>query len=488
MNDQNVNNQSQNQTYQYYSTNPYQNGYGQMQDPVMQEKIRKKNEKLAKKIEKQEARKNGTYHMSIGKRIAVVSLCAVLFGVCAGGTFLGVSYGGRAILGLTDKDSANLASSENAESATGNTSEDDQTMGTHAEEPKDTVSSTADNAVSNTSNSTALYVMDVSDVAAMCMPSIVSIQNNYTTVYNYYGQRYEQESQASGSGIIIGQSDTELLLVTNYHVVADADELIVTFIDESTANANMKGYDADMDIAVISISLSSLTNDTLDAIAIAVLGDSDDAEVGEPAIAIGNALGYGQSVTLGIISALNRELEMDGVTHTLVQTDAAINPGNSGGALLNMNGEVIGINSNKIGGETIEGMGYAIPITLVRDLIEELSLKDTLVKVEDGKQGYLGIYGQDVTDEVVEMYGIPKGVSISQVIEGSAAETAGLQRGDIITRLDETTITSMDDLVNLLQYYEAGTTVQITISRRINGAYEESVISLNLGTQTVTQE
>ena len=219
----------------------------------------------------------------------------------------------------------------------------------------------------------------------------------------------------------------------------------------------------------------------MEAIAIAVLGDSDALEVGEPAIAIGNALGYGQSVTTGVISAVNRELEIEGVMHTLVQTDAAINPGNSGGALLNLNGEVVGINSNKIGGTTIEGMGYAIPISLVKELIEELSLKETLIKVEEGKEGYLGIYGQNVTDDVSSMYEIPIGVYISQVIEDSGAEAAGLRRGDIIVKLNDTTIKSMDDLTGILQYYEAGTTVQITIQRKKAGIYQEKVVDLVLG-------
>ena len=323
--------------------------------------------------------------------------------------------------------------------------------------------------------------MDVSDVATICMPSVVSIINTYTTAYNYFGQRYEETSQASGTGIIIGQSETELLIVTNYHVIANADRLDVTFIDTTSAVANLKGYDEDMDIAVVAIQLADMSDSTIQSIAIAILGDSDSLKVGEPAIAIGNALGYGQSVTLGVISALNRELMIDGVNHVLIQTDAAINPGNSGGALVNSRGEVIGINSNKIGGSTVEGMGYAIPISLVRDLIDELSLKETLIKVESGQEGYLGIYGMNVTDEVYEMYDIPKGAYITQVIEGGAAETAGLMRGDIITALEDKQIESMEDLSRYLQYYAAGTRVTITYQRKENGYYREHTVSLTLG-------
>lgn len=415
-----------------------------------------------------------------GKRLLAVALSAVLFGVIAGGVMFGVNYGAGRLWGTTAESETitgqNMTNSN--QQVSGNMS------GAAAANPDNTASGLSQVPVTQPVSGSAtggIMVMDVSDVATICMPSVVSIINTYTTAYNYFGQRYEETSQASGTGIIIGQSETELLIVTNYHVIANADRLDVTFIDTTSAVANLKGYDEDMDIAVVAIQLADMSDSTIQSIAIAILGDSDSLKVGEPAIAIGNALGYGQSVTLGVISALNRELMIDGVNHVLIQTDAAINPGNSGGALVNSRGEVIGINSNKIGGSTVEGMGYAIPISLVRDLIDELSLKETLIKVESGQEGYLGIYGMNVTDEVYEMYDIPKGAYITQVIEGGAAETAGLMRGDIITALEDKQIESMEDLSRYLQYYAAGTRVTITYQRKENGYYREHTVSLTLG-------
>lgn len=418
-------------------------------------------------------KKSGT-----GKRVLTTLLCAIIFGVIAGGSALGIYFGGKAIW---DKDDSGTKKQENTEQVANNDSNDNNES--KVDEDQTIIAST--DAIINVPVNNNMYVTDVSGVAASCMPSVVSIVNSYTTQYSYFGQIYEEKSQASGSGIIIGQSEEELLLVTNYHVIANTDELTVTFIDGKTAEAYVKGFDEAVDIAVISIPLNTLETSTKESIAIAVLGDSDTLQVGEPAIAIGNALGYGQSVTLGVISALNRELAMDdNVTHTLVQTDAAINPGNSGGALLNIDGEVIGINSNKIGGTTVEGMGYAIPISMVKDLIDELSLKDTLMKVEEGEEGYLGIYGQDVTEQAASMYDAHVGVYVYSVSEGSAAEKAGLQRGDIIVSLDENEINDMSDLTNILHYYAAGTTVDLKVYRKVSGIYNEITVPITLGKKT----
>ena len=270
---------------------------------------------------------------------------------------------------------------------------------------------------------------DVSNVVEKVMPAMVSIVNNFTETANVFGQQYTQEEAASGSGIIVGKTDDELLIVSNNHVVESADTLTVTFIDGSEAQAQVKGLDSDMDLAVIAVSLNDLSDDTKNAITVATLGSSDDLKLGEPVIAIGNALGYGQSVTNGIVSALNREINLEngstglenGSTGTFIQTNAAINPGNSGGALLNMNGEVIGINSAKLASTEVEGMGYAIPITRVSSIIEELMNETTRTKVSDDEKASLGISGTGVSDEAAEAYGIPSGVFVSQVTEGGAA-------------------------------------------------------------------
>ena len=334
-----------------------------------------------------------------------------------------------------------------------------------------------------TSNSVYTPVIDVSNVVDKVMPSVVSITNSYTAVTNFWGQQYSEQVEGSGSGIIIGENDSELLIATNNHVIADADELSVQFIDGSTAKANVKGSDADMDIAVIAVSKDELDGSTKDAIAIAELGDSDELKVGEPAIAIGNALGYGQSVTTGVISALDREIEIEEGSYSqgFIQTDAAINPGNSGGALLNIYGQVIGINSNKIGGSRVEGMGYAIPISSALPIIDDLKTKKTKAAVSEGERGFLGISGRGVSQELSEIYDFPEGVYIYEVYEGTGAEKAGLRKGDVITKFDGTTINSMEKLQENLSYYEAGETVEITIERLDEtGEYHEKNISLEL--------
>ena len=340
---------------------------------------------------------------------------------------------------------------------------------------------------STQTGTTTAVVSDVTEVVDAVMPSVVSITNTFTSTQNFFGQDFSSESEASGSGIIVNENDSELLIVTNNHVVEGADKLKVQFIDDEIVDAQIKGTDSNMDLAVIAVKLDDLKDSTKDAISIATLGDSSSLQVGEPAIAIGNALGYGQSVTTGVISALDRQIEMseDGsTTGKLIQTDAAINPGNSGGALLNVKGEVIGINSNKIGGSTIEGMGYAIPISSAEPIIENLMTKETKSKVDADKKGFLGISGINVTSDVAQMYGMPEGVYIAQVYDNTAAAQAGIQKGDIITAFEGSSVGSMENLQGYLEYYGAGETVTVTIQRAENGEYTSQDISVVLGAQS----
>lgn len=323
---------------------------------------------------------------------------------------------------------------------------------------------------------------DVSQIVESAMPSIVSITNmSVQEVQNFFGQTQQEESTSLGSGIIIDQSDSELLIVTNNHVVEGADTLTVTFVDNESVEANIKGTDSARDLAVVAVPVDSIKDSTMEEISIASLGDSDELQVGEPAIAIGNALGYGQSVTTGIISATDREL--DGFDGKLIQTDAAINPGNSGGALLNANGQVVGINTAKINSSVAEGMGYAIPISDASDIITSLMNQETKTKVSEEEQGYLGITGVDVSDDSSEMYNMPTGVYIREVSKGSGAEQAGLAQGNIITAINGTTVDSMSTLKEQLTYYKVGETVELTVQVAANdGSYQEQTVSVILGT------
>ena len=328
---------------------------------------------------------------------------------------------------------------------------------------------------------TAVSAVDVSAVAESAMPAIVAINNYMKQTYSYffYDAQSEQEVLAgSGSGIIIGQNETEVLMVTNLHVVDGAKRLSVQFVDGTTADATVKGTAASSDLAVISVKFEDLSDSTIEAIRVARLGNSDNLKVGEIAIAVGNALGYGQSVTVGYISAKERNITIDKSTYTLIQTDAAINPGNSGGALLNKNGEVIGINSAKYADKDVEGMGFAIPISNILSLISELSNREELTTEE---MGYLGIErGTDIDDLYAERYNLPKGLYVNTVKRGSAAEKAGIIQGDIIVRIDKVIIYGMTDLQEFLSYTRAGTEVQITIYRANNGVYEEKTIKATL--------
>ena len=394
-----------------------------------------------------------------GEKLAKCAAIALVFGLVAGTAFTGVNYFAGNALG-TNKSTVN--------STTNN-------------------SSTATNKVQSTSTGNATDVTDVSGIVDSVMPSIVAITNTGTTQYqNFFGQSQSYESQSAGSGIIIEEDDTYLYVATNNHVVEGADSLSVQFSDGSTVSAEVKGTDASHDLAVVKIEKSAIEADTLSTIKVATIGDSTQLKVGQATIAIGNALGYGQSVTTGVVSALGRTVSTQdsssGTTVTndnLIQTDAAINPGNSGGALLNTNGEVIGINSVKYSDTSVEGIGYAIPMEDAQPIITQLITQE---KVDESKQAYLGIQGYDVSSDIAQKYNMPEGVFVYQVISGSAAEKAGLQQGDIITGFDGSKIGSMEELQEKLTYYEAGQTVKITVCSRAN-SYQETDLDITLGSR-----
>lgn len=394
------------------------------------------------------------------KAVAVTGL-ALLFGVVSSAAFLTSNIIGERILGLDDSSQSTSTSSK-------------------------TVNSNA-----TLSQTSSVITSDVSDIVDKVMPSIVSITNmSVEEVQSFFGGVTQQTSESAGTGIIISQNDTELLIVTNNHVVEGSDTLTVTFDDATSVEANIKGTNSEYDVAVIAVPLDSIPNDTMDAISVAALGDSTSLKVGEPAIAIGNALGYGQSVTTGVISALNRSVsETDQQTGQtvessakLIQTDAAINPGNSGGALVNVNGEVIGINSSKLVGETVEGVGYAIPISDVSDLIQELMNQETKTKVDSADQGVIGITGMDVPAEYSQQLNMPNGVYVTEVSPNGGAAAAGMTRGCIITAINGTSVDSMSALQEQLQYYAKGETVTLTIQvPQTNGEYAEQNVEVTLG-------
>lgn len=334
-------------------------------------------------------------------------------------------------------------------------------------------------------------VTDVTQVVEDVMPSVVSVYNNFTqTTQDFFGQTYAQEGTSTGSGIIIAKDEDngELLIATNNHVVEDADSLEVQFIDESTAEAKIKGTDAGNDLAVIAVKLKDIDSDTMNQIEVATLGDSDELKIGEPVVAIGNALGYGQSVTTGVVSALERELQVENVSGTFIQTDAAINPGNSGGPLVDLNGNVIGINSSKIGGEKVDSMGFAIPISRAVPIIEDLMNQKTKETVAEEDRGYLGISGVSVTSQVSSAYSMPQGVYIAKIINGGGAADSDLQKGDIITAIEGTSVTDMETLQKQLTYYAAGETIKLTIERHDGtGAYDKQTIEVTLGDKSAIE-
>lgn len=336
-----------------------------------------------------------------------------------------------------------------------------------------------------TTSSSSTGTSDIATIAKNAMPSIVSITNmSVQEVQSFFGGTQQQESTSVGSGIIIGQTDSELLILTNNHVVEGNEKLTVSFVDNESVEANVKGTDSTKDLAVVAVKISDVKDSTMDEIAVATMGDSSKLEVGEQVIAIGNALGYGQSVTSGIVSATERTL--DGYEGgTLIQTDAAINPGNSGGALLNSNGEVIGINTAKVATDSVEGMGYAIPISDASDTIQNLMNQETKTKVSEAEQGYLGIQGVDVSDESAKMYNMPTGVYISDVVKNGGAQQAGLTKGSVITGLEGTTISDINSLKEQLQYYRVGDKVKVTVQvPGNNGEYTEKTVEVTLGSKS----
>lgn len=341
-------------------------------------------------------------------------------------------------------------------------------------------------------NSASVIVTGTNDVSAIverAMPSVVAINSvTQREVQNWFGQSQIYEGRGSGSGIIVGESDTELLIVTNNHVIEGANSLSVSFSDNESAEAHIKGTDSENDLAVLAVSLEEISDDTKSKIAIATLGDSDSLKVGQGVIAIGNALGYGQSVTVGYISALDREVHTDEqTTRNLLQTDAAINPGNSGGALLNMQGELVGINSAKYSSTDVEGMGYAIPISKVRSIIDDLMTKKTRVQIEQERQGYLGIQGTDIDANTSNLYGMPQGVFVYKIVEGGAAASSDLKEKDIITKFDGQTVRTMSELKNMLLYYAGGDSVELTVQSLQDGQYVERQVVITLGIRPMNE-
>lgn len=399
------------------------------------------------------------------KKAAGITAAALLFGVVAGGTISGIGL-------IADRFSSQHAAAET------------QTTLAQAETAPPVVSQVP--AGGDVPSVTPAITNDVSAIVEKAMPSVVAI-NSVTeqAVQNWFGQTQIYQGKGSGSGIIVGESDSELLIVTNNHVIEGAKELGVVFVDDESVEAHIKGTDSENDLAVIAVALDKIPDSTKSRIAVATLGDSDHLKVGQGVIAIGNALGYGQAVTVGYVSALEREVQTDqGTTRNLLQTDAAINPGNSGGALLNMQGEVIGINSAKYSSTEVEGMGYAIPISKVHDIIDDLMTKKTRVQVEEAKQGYLGIQGQDIDANASNLYDMPQGVYIYKIIEGGAAASSDLKEKDIITRFDGQSVRSMTELKNMLTYYAGGDTVELTVQSLVDGRYVERKVEITLGTKT----
>lgn len=481
-------NQNQNSSSGTQGTNYYQTSSTNFQQFQM-------NHQQTKPV-KQKKQSSG-----FGKKVLAGLCCGLVFGVFAGIGFQAVdaAHDGftraksafSAIVGNSSQDSA-LAEA----SGSGDAAEDvllPDSSSDAAEASSGSIKQTLDNLTPQTQ--TEAVVTDVTQVVKAVMPSVVSVSNTYVQHGTFFGQEYSSEAVSSGSGIIVGENDSELLIVTNYHVVESADTLSVQFVDEEQVQAQIKGTDADKDLAVLAVQLSDIKEDTLNQISIASLGSSDDLTVGEPVIAIGNALGYGQSVTTGVVSALNRPIAVtsqegqtgDSQINTFIQTDAAINPGNSGGALLNTKGEVIGINSNKIGGSTVEGMGYAIPISDAKPIIEELMQKETRLKVDEANKGVLGITGVNVEAQYSEVYGIPMGGYVSSVTDNSGAAAAGLVRGDIITAINGETVETMEELKEEMNYYQAGDVVTLTIMQGSPTGYQSKDVQVTLGKQMNAQ-
>ena len=452
----NGNAQNQNQNGSYYGGQQHQQYYGnqnQYTNPYQQYDYYQGHG--------QNPNGNGNSHHAPKKNphmktAALVTAAALLFGAVSGGTMYGVNRAANTLFPYQSTQAG--ASSE--------------TIGQTAQVPAANTSTTSSNGV---------VIEDVSAIVDATLPSVVSITN--TQVYqsnSWFGQSQTYEVPSSGSGIIVGQNDSELLIVTNNHVVSDSEGLTVTFADESTADAAIKGTDSEADLAVIAVPLDKISADTKGKIKAATLGDSDALKMGQGVIAIGNALGLGQSVTVGHVSALNREIQVDDTTKTVIQTDAAINPGNSGGALLNSKGEVIGINEAKYADTSVEGVGYAIPISKAKEIIDDLMTRTTKIAVSESEQGYLGIQLQNIDESMAKMYGMPQGVYVYKIMEDSAAAGSDLHEKDIITKLDGEKISNYADLAKLLTYYKSGDTVTLTVQSLVDGSYQEREVQVTL--------
>ena len=401
---------------------------------------------------------------SWARKAAGITAAAVLFGTVAGGVMTGVNYVGARLTGLADITATAPAETEGT---------------TTAQVPE---TSAASNNGSTTAVST---VTDVSSIAEKAMPSLVAINDTMTVEQNnFFGMPQTYQAQSSGSGIIVGQNDTELLIATNNHVVSGATDMKVTFTDSTQVAAAVKGTDSATDLAIIAVKLSDIPSDTMSKIKVATLGNSDNVKVGQQVIAIGNALGYGQSLTVGYISALDREItDENGIQHTYIQTDAAINPGNSGGALLDLNGNVIGINAAKNASTEVEGMGFAIPISKAQEILNNLMTKMTREAVDESAQGYLGIQGTNIDANASKEYGMPVGIYVYKIVEGGAAANSDLKEKDIITKFDGQSVTNMEELKQMLTYYEGGSTVSLTVQSLVNGSYVEHEVQITLGTK-----
>ncbi len=457
-NQENQNNQNGwNSQYSAGSQNGYA-GNGMQQNPYQQYSNQSAYQTYTQpsggKVKK--PKKKSGFGMTLAKAAAV----AAVFGLVAGGIFTGISYAGTKALGIT--------------------SESGKEAGTKG-------STNSSSSVQQTNTGSAKDLSDVSAIAKAAMPSIVAITNTGTVSYQTFWGTTERESESCGSGIIIRQDNDYLYIVTNNHVVADADTLTVQFSDNETVSCEVKGTDKADDLAVVRVALDSIKAETLNSIRVATIADSEGLEVGQGVIAIGNALGYGQSVTNGIVSALGRTITVQDtqsgqtiINNNMIQTNAAINPGNSGGALLNANGEVIGINSVKYADTNVEGFGYAIPISDAMPIVEQLITRE---KVDESQSAYLGVQGNDISADVAEAYNMPEGICIVEVIEGSAADKAGLRQGDVITEFDGQRVGTMRELKELMTYYKAGQKVNIKFSR-LNNGYEEQTVEVKLGSQT----
>ncbi len=451
------------QTYSTQQAEAPQQTYNAQQEEALQQTY---TERRASQLQIPAEPQKASGRNSIFKKAVAIALAGVLFGCAAGGTMAGVNALTNRSASVKEETVSGIAQAEST-----------------AEESHEAVIPTA--AVAEAGASTG---NDVSGIVEEAMPSVVAINSKMVITQNdfFFGpQKYE--ASGSGSGIIVGENDAELLLATNNHVVADSEDLQVTFVDGSTASAQVKGTDPDMDLAVVSVKLADIGADTRKAIKVASLGDSNALKLGEGVVAIGNALGEGQSVTVGYVSALNKEVPIEGSTRKLIQVDAAINPGNSGGALLNMRGELIGINSAKLASTEIEGIGYAIPISEAKDIMNNLMTRETRDQVPENEQGYIGIQLQNIDSTMAKAYGMPEGIYVFKIVEGGAASRSDLRERDIITKFDGQTVKTGEELQKMLTYYRGGETVTLTVQSLEGGKYVERQVEVTLGLREETR-